>query len=233
MVKDLRQQTKMQMLLLATALLGYLSTPSSALIFPGKCEDKYLIETNLLKKNPVAPKSAASLYDFFAKDIDGNVVSMKSFKGKVLMVVNAASSWGLTAKNYAELGVLKGRYAKQGLEVLVFPSNTFNQEPMDNQKIKTWNAGNEGKDFQVFYKIAVNGACAHPLYTYMKSKKGGWFGDAIKWNYTKFLIDRMGRPVNRYGPNEAPMTAEDAIKEELKKGMTVEDATEPEVIKKE
>jgi len=81
----------MKVLVLLVAVLGYFS-PSTALFFPAKCTDKYLIETNLLKKNPVDPKSASSVYDFFAKDIDGNVVSIEKFKGDVLMIVNAASS---------------------------------------------------------------------------------------------------------------------------------------------
>jgi len=76
---------------------------------------------------------------------------------------------------------------------------------------------NEGVNFNVFYKIAVNGGCTHPLYQYLKSKKSGWFGSAIKWNYTKFLIDRRGMPVKRLGPNEAPFSAEKDIIAELKK----------------
>jgi len=208
--------SKMKVLVLLVAVLGYFS-PSSALLWPAKCTNKYLIETNLLKKNPVAPTSASSMYEFFAKDIDGNVVSMEKFKGEVLMVVNAASGWGLTAKNYAQLGVLRKRYAKQGLQVLVFHSNTFHQEPKTNEQIKEWDSKNEGVNFNIFYKIEVNGACTHPLYQYLKSKKGGWFGSAIKWNYTKFLIDRRGIPVKRYGPNQAPYAAEDDIKAELKK----------------
>ena len=73
-------------------------------------------------------------------------------------------------------------------------------------------------NFDVFYKIAVNGECSHPLYQYLKSRKGGWFGDDIKWNYTKFLISREGTPVKRYGPSTAPYSAEDDIKAELNKG---------------
>jgi len=123
----------------------------------------------------------------------------------------------LTAKNYAQLGVLEKRYAKQGLRVLVFHSNAFGQEPKTNPQIKEWNSKNEGAHFNIFYKIAVNGGCTHPLYQYLKSKKGGWFGAAIKWNYTKFLIDRKGMPVKRWGPNEAPNSMEEDIKIELAK----------------
>jgi len=100
---------------------------------------------------------------------------------------------------------------------LVFHSNQFSQEPLSNSQIKDWDSKNEGVNFNIFYKIGVNGPCTHPLYQYLKAKKGGWFGSAIKWNYTKFLIDRRGIPVARYGPNEAPYAAEDAIKKELKK----------------
>jgi len=203
--------SKMKVLVLLVAVLGYFS-PTTALLWPAKCTDKYLIETNLLKKNPVDPKSASSVYDFFAKDIDGNVVSMDKFMGKVLMINNAATEWGLTRRNYAQFGVLQKRYAKQGFQVIVFHSNTFNQEPLTNQEIKKWNSKNEGVNFNIFQKIAVNGPCTHPLYQYLKAKKG-----AIKWNHTKFLINRRGIPVKRYGHMKTPFDAEDDIKVELEK----------------
>jgi len=122
----------------------------------------------------------------------------------------------LTAKNYAQLGELHTAYAKQGLRVVMFPSNQFNQEPLTNPEIKEWNAKNQGKHFDVYYKIGVNGVCTHPLYKYLKSEKSGWFGSAIKWNYTKFLISRQGKVFKRYGPNEAPKDAEEDIKAKLK-----------------
>jgi len=210
------QQPIMKLLVLAMAVLGSFS-PTSGFLWPSKCTDKYLNEVNLLKKNPSDPTKAKSIYDFFAKDIDGNDVSLNKYRGNVLIVVNAASGWGLTAKNYAQLGVLQKRYAKQGLQVLVFHSNTFNQEPLTNKEIKIWDSKNEGVNFNIFDKIAVNGACTHPLYKYLKYKKSGIFSSAIKWNYTKFLISRKGQPVKRYGPTENPLDAEEDIKGELKK----------------
>jgi len=88
---------------------------------------------------------------------------------------------------------------------------------MTNKEIKIWDSKNEGVNFNIFDKIAVNGACTHPLYKYLKYKKSGIFSSAIKWNYTKFLIGRKGQPVKRYGPTENPLDAEDDIKGELKK----------------
>jgi len=122
----------------------------------------------------------------------------------------------MTSANYAHLGSMKESYDDDKFEVLVFPSNQFFQEHKTNKEIKEWNNQNQGKLFDIYYKIAVNGACTHPLYTFMKAKKGGWLVDAIKSNYTKFLIDSKGNVVKRYGPLTFDELKKD-IDEELKK----------------
>lgn len=179
------------------------------------CDD----HVNMPDINPKDPKNAHSIYDYYARDIDDKKVKLDKYKGLVTIVVNAATSWGLTKKNYKELGELITLMKKAdcSLKVAVFHSNNFYQEPKTNAEIKAWNAGNEGKAFDIYSKILVNGGCEHPLYTYLKSKQGGWFGSAIKWNYTKFLIDRNGIPVARWGPNSGPMGHKDEILAQCKK----------------
>lgn len=107
---------------------------------------------------------------------------------------------------------LHNRYSEKGLRILAFPCNQFaGQEPGTNQEIKEF-ALQRGAYFNLFCKIDVNGANAHPLYKYLKRKQGGTFGDSIKWNFSKFLCDRQGIPVKRYGPNQEPLLAEEDIK---------------------
>lgn len=172
---------------------------------------------NLLDLNPNDAIKAKSIFDFFAKDIDGKTVDLMKYKGHVMFIVNVATYWGLTAKNYAQLADLHSRYAKQGLRILAFPSNQFaNQEPGTNAEIKKF-AISKGAQFDLFSKIDVNGVNAHPLYVYLKSRQGGTFGDGIKWNFSKFLVNKYGVPVKRYSPYDEPLSAEESIKEELKK----------------
>lgn len=112
---------------------------------------------------------------------------------------------------------LQKRYGEQGLRVLAFPCNQFNgQEPGDNKQIKEF-AANKGYNFDMFSKINVNGAGAHPLYIYLKSKQHGILTNDIKWNFSKFLCNRHGVPVKRYSPTDAPLNAENDIKAELSK----------------
>jgi len=110
------------------------------------------------------------------------------------------------------------QHAKRGLQVLIFPSNSFNQEHKTNPEIKEWNSKHRGASFNVFSRIAVNGDCTHPLYTYLKQ---GGILSFIKWNYTKFLIDRSGRVVKRYAPTTDPVDAEKDIEAELAKEVPV------------
>ncbi|XP_065161843.1 uncharacterized protein [Atheta coriaria] len=164
--------------------------------------------------NPPNPKEAKSIYDFQARDIKGNVVSLDQYKGHVCLIVNVASQCGYTKNNYAELQELYDEYGEsKGLRILAFPCNQFGgQESGNNEEICQFVAKKNVK-FDMFDKIDVNGGDAHPLYTYLKHKQGGILGDFIKWNFTKFIIDKNGQPVERHGPNTNP---KDMVKSLLK-----------------
>jgi len=165
--------------------------------------------------NPQSPEKASSIYGFSALDIDGNIVNLSKYNGLVTYIVNVASEWGLTKTNYAQMIELQKRYGEQGLRVLAFQCNQFNgQEPGDNKQIKEF-AAKKGCNFDMFSKINVNGAGAHPLYIYLKSKQHGILTNDIKWNFSKFLCNRHGVPVKRYSPTDAPLNAENDIKAEL------------------
>jgi glutathione peroxidase len=144
-------------------------------------------------------------YDFTARDIDGAEQSLAAYRGKPLLVVNVASKCGFTPQ-YTGLQALYARFHEQGLEVLGFPCDQFgHQEPGDESEIKTFCSTRYDVTFPMFAKIDVNGANAHPLYQWLKSEKAGILGtEAIKWNFTKFLVDRTGRVVRRYAPSDTP-----------------------------
>jgi glutathione peroxidase len=146
-----------------------------------------------------------SVYDFQAKSIDGNNVPMAAYKGQVLLVVNVASQCGFTPQ-YAGLEQLYEKYKGEGFAILGFPSNQFGgQEPGTESEIKSFCETNYGVTFPLFSKIDVNGPNAHPLYNYLKESKPGILGtERIKWNFTKFLIDRQGHVLKRYAPQEKP-----------------------------
>lgn len=150
-------------------------------------------------------KSAKSMYDFSAKDIDGNEVSLSKYRGFVCIVVNVASQCGLTETNYAQLVALYEKYRESHkLKILAFPCDQFaGQEPGSSKDIlnfvKTYNV-----QFDLFEKVNVNGADAHPLWKWLKEKQGGFLGNAIKWNFTKFIIDKNGQPVDRFAPTTPP-----------------------------
>ncbi|KAJ8668326.1 hypothetical protein QAD02_009989 [Eretmocerus hayati] len=150
-------------------------------------------------------KSAKSVYDFTAKNIKGEDTPLENYKGHVLLIVNVASKCGLTATNYKELNELHDKYAEsKGLRILAFPCNQFNsQEPGSSEDICTF-ASKQNVKFDLFEKIDVNGDNAHPLWKYLKEKKGGMMGSFIKWNFTKFIIDKNGQVVERHGPNTDP-----------------------------
>ncbi|KAH9727728.1 putative glutathione peroxidase 2 [Citrus sinensis] len=157
-----------------------------------------------------APKS---IYDFTVKDIRGNDVSLSGYRGKVLLVVNVASKCGLTQSNYKELNVLYEKYKNQDFEVLAFPCNQFaGQEPGSNEEIQEVACTMFKAEFPIFDKIDVNGKNAAPIYKFLKSEKGGFLGDAIKWNFTKFLVNKEGKVVERYAPTTSPLKIEDAVK---------------------
>jgi glutathione peroxidase len=144
-------------------------------------------------------------YDFAAKTIDGVEQSLSSYRGKPLLVVNVASKCGFTPQ-YAGLEALYRKFHGQGLEVLGFPCDQFgHQEPGDESEIKSFCSTNYDVTFPMYAKIEVNGANAHPLYKWLKGEKAGVLGtQAIKWNFTKFLVDRAGNVVKRYAPTDTP-----------------------------
>ncbi|NII54893.1 glutathione peroxidase [Luteibacter sp. SG786] len=147
----------------------------------------------------------ASLYDFSARDIDGKERSLAEFRGKALLVVNVASKCGFTPQ-YEGLEALHKEWHAKGFEVLGFPCDQFgHQEPGDEKEIRDFCSLTYGVTFPMFAKIDVNGENAHPLYRWLKSEKKGLLGtEGIKWNFTKFLIDREGHVVERYAPTETP-----------------------------
>jgi glutathione peroxidase len=158
----------------------------------------------------------ATLYDFTVDDIQGRPVKLDRYKGKVLLVVNTASKCGFTPQ-YKGLETLYRKYRDKGLEVLGFPCNQFGgQEPGNESEIATFCETNYDVTFPMFAKIEVNGDGAAPLYRYLKHEKPGLLGtEAIKWNFTKFLVDRGGSVVARYAPNDAPETFEPDIAKAL------------------
>lgn len=154
-----------------------------------------------------------SIYDFKIKDLDGIEVDFNDYKGKVLLIVNTASKCGFTPQ-FKELEELYQEFNEKGLEILGFPCNQFlNQELDEGGEIKNFCMINYGVTFRMFEKINVNGKDAHPLYKYLKENKGGLLSKEIKWNFTKFLIDREGNIVSRISPNKTPLS----FKEEIEK----------------
>jgi glutathione peroxidase len=152
-----------------------------------------------------------SVYDFSATTLRGDSVEFKRFAGEVLLIVNTASACGFTPQ-YQGLEALQKVLAPRGFSVLGFPSNQFGrQEPGDAEQIASFCATNYGITFPMFSKIEVNGPQAHPLYKFLKSEKSGWLGSAIKWNFTKFLVDRSGKVVARYGSATKPESLKDKI----------------------
>jgi glutathione peroxidase len=132
------------------------------------------------------------LYDFSAKLNNGTDQSLSAYKGKVLLIVNTASECGFTPQ-YKGLQELYAKYHDRGLEVLGFPCDQFgHQEPGSDAEIQSFCEFNYGVTFPIFSKIEVNGTGAHPLYKFLKDEKSGLLGDAIKWNFTKFLVDKQG-----------------------------------------
>ena len=158
-----------------------------------------------------------SIYDFTVKDIDNNDVKLDKYKGKVALIVNVASKCGFTKGNYKELNELYTKYKDQGLAILGFPCNQFgHQEPGCDVDIKEFMKKNN-VEWDMFAKVDVNGDNAIPLYSWLKHKAPGTLFDAIKWNFTKFLISKEGLPVARYAPNKSPLEFENELKAELEK----------------
>jgi glutathione peroxidase len=157
-----------------------------------------------------------TVYDFSAKTIDGKSRKLSDYKGKVLLVVNTASKCGFTPQ-YKGLEALYEKYKSKGLVVLGFPSNQFGQqEPGPDDEIAEFCEMNFGVTFPLFSKVDVNGDAAHPLFKYLTSTKKGLLGsEAIKWNFTKFLIGRDGNVVERYAPTTKPEDLEKDVEAAL------------------
>jgi len=144
------------------------------------------------------------LYDIECLSIDHEPTTLAKYRGQVLLIVNTASFCGFSPQ-YKGLEYLYRTYHSQGFSVLGFPSNDFVQEPFNDQRISDFCVRNYAVSFPMFAKVNVTGAEAAPLFKLLKSKARGWFGsEAIKWNFTKFLIDREGRVVARFGPTTYP-----------------------------
>jgi glutathione peroxidase len=154
----------------------------------------------------------STAFDFTARNIDGVDQPLAAYRGKPLLVINVASKCGFTPQ-YTGLEALYRKFHEQGLEVLGFPCDQFgHQEPGDESDIKTFCSTRYDVTFPMFAKIEVNGAKAHPLYQWLKSEKAGILGtETIKWNFTKFLVDRSGRVVRRYAPTDTPEKIEGDI----------------------
>ncbi len=158
----------------------------------------------------------ASVYDFQAETLDGRQQDLADYRGQVLLVVNVASECGFTSQ-YAGLQALHETYVDQGFQVLGFPCNQFGgQEPGGPAQIAEFCSSRFGVDFPMFAKVEVNGGSAHPLYRFLKKEAPGALGTtAIKWNFTKFLVGRDGRVIDRFAPSKRPEELRSAIEKAL------------------
>ena len=159
---------------------------------------------------------ATTFYDFSANKLNGKKTDLSEYKGKTIIAVNTASQCGLTPQ-YKGLEELYNKHKNDGLVVLGFPCNQFGkQERGTSEDIQAFCELNYGVSFPMFEKIKVNGKNAHPLYKYLKSKlSGGLLGSSIKWNFTKFVIDKNGKPIKRFAPATTPETIEAYIEKIL------------------
>jgi glutathione peroxidase len=157
-----------------------------------------------------------TVYDFAARSLSGEDIPLGKFRGKVLLIANTASKCGFTPQ-YAGLEKLRETLGPRGFEVLGFPCNQFGgQEPGNAEEIASFCALNYGVTFPMFAKVDVNGARAHPLFKFLKGARPGTFGfEAIKWNFTKFLVNRNGVPVGRFSPMTRPEDLQKSIEELL------------------
>ena len=153
----------------------------------------------------------ANIYDFNIKSLDGQPVSMADFRGKPLLIVNTASKCGFTPQ-FAGLESLHRLYGKRGFAVLGFPSDQFNQELATEAEVGAFCLNRYGVSFPMFQKVVLNGPDTHPLYEYLKAAaRGIFYTKAIKWNFTKFLVDRDGQVKKRFAPSTQPEKLEKAV----------------------
>ncbi|XP_024966592.1 probable glutathione peroxidase 5 [Cynara cardunculus var. scolymus] len=159
-----------------------------------------------------------SIHEFTVKDSKGKDVDLSIYKGKVLLVVNVASKCGFTNANYPKLTELYKKYKSEGLEILAFPCNQFmKQEPESSEKVEEFVCTRFDAEYPIFHKVRVNGPNASPVYKFLKASKGSILGSSIKWNFTKFLVDKEGRVIGRYGTTTSPLSIEGDIKKALAK----------------
>ncbi len=152
-----------------------------------------------------------NIYDYKVKGKDGGKVSLKDYEGKVLLIVNTATGCGFTPQ-FEGLQDLYEKYRAQGFEILDFPCNQFgNQAPGTDEEITDFCNSRYGITFQQFAKVDVNGANEEPLFSFLKSQKGGLMGSNVKWNFTKFLVDRQGKVVARFAPTKKPEAIDSEI----------------------
>lgn len=157
----------------------------------------------------------SKIYDIKVTNAKNQEVSLGDYKGKALLIVNTASKCGFTPQ-YEDLQKLYEEFHDKGLEILAFPCDQFaHQEPGDNAAIQEFCKINYGLTFPVFGKINVNGEETHPLYKYLKSKKSSILGSKIKWNFTKFIVDKSGNVVKRYAPTVKPLDMKSDIEKIL------------------
>ena len=160
-----------------------------------------------------------SIYSFTAKTITGETKSLSEYQGKVLLIVNTASRCGFTPQ-YRELQSLYTQYQSKGFEVLAFPCNQFmNQEPGTDQQILSFCQTRYGITFPLFSKVDVRGENAHPLFQYLTKHASGLINEQIKWNFTKFLVNRKGEVVGRYAPTTSPLKIENDIQSLLEESV--------------
>ena len=159
---------------------------------------------------------SSEIYDISVKTIDGKETTLAEYRGQVLLIVNVASKCGFTPQ-YQGLESLYQKYKTDGLVILGFPCNQFGgQEPGTESEIQSFCSLSYGVTFPMFAKVDVNGENEHPLYKYLKAQKSGLFGfDAIKWNFSKFLVDRPGEVVERYAPTSTPASLSGDIEKYL------------------
>jgi glutathione peroxidase len=156
-----------------------------------------------------------NIYDIEVKDIDGKTIKFEKYKNKVMLIVNVASHCGFT-NQYSGLQKLHEKYASKGLNILGFPCNQFlSQEPGTEEEIKNFCMSSFGVEFDMFSKIDVNGDDTHPLYVYLKEHADGFLVDTIKWNFTKFLVDKKGNVIKRYAPSTKPKEIQSDIEDLL------------------
>ncbi len=170
---------------------------------------------NATKRNKQIINIMAKIYDFKALSNKGAEVDFAQYEGKVLLIVNTASKCGFTPQ-YDGLEELYQKYKDRGLVIIGFPCDQFaHQEPGSDEEIAEFCRLNHGVTFPLMSKIEVNGENAHPIYKYLKDAAPGTFGKAIKWNFTKFLINRNGSQITRFSPATAPKSIESKIVELL------------------